>query len=63
MLLVEVNAKQPIERAIKVLKRKWDKSKAMKILKDRKEFTKKSVKRRSELNKAKYVQKKYRSND
>jgi len=63
MLIVEVNAKQPIERALKVLKRKWDKSKAMKILRDRKEFTKKSVKRRSEIGRAKYVQKKYRSND
>jgi small subunit ribosomal protein S21 len=63
MLIVEVNAKQPIERALKVLKRKWDKSKAMKILRDKKEFTKKSVKRRSEIGRAKYVQKKYRSND
>jgi small subunit ribosomal protein S21 len=63
MLVVEVNAKQPIERALKVLKRKWDKSKAMKILRDKKEFTKKSVKRRSEIGRAKYVQKKYRTND
>lgn len=63
MLVVEVNAKQPIERALKVLKRKWDKSKAMKILRDKKEFTKKSVKRRSEIGRAKYIQKKYRSND
>ena len=63
MLLVEVTQKQPIERALKVLKRKWDKSKAMKILRDKKEFTKKSVKRRSELGRAKYIQKKYRTND
>ena len=63
MLIVEVTAKQPIERALKVLKKKWDKSKAMKILKEKKEFTKKSVKRRSEIGRAKYVQKKYRTND
>jgi small subunit ribosomal protein S21 len=63
MLIVEVNAKQPIERALKVLKRKWDKSKAMKILKEKKEYTKKCVKRRSEISKAKYIQKKYRTND
>ena len=56
MLIVEVNAKQPIERALKVLKRKWDKSKAMKILRDKKEFTKKSVKRRQQVKKASYVQ-------
>ena len=63
MLIVEVNAKQPIERALKVLKRKWDKSKSIKILRDKKEFKKKSVKRRDELQRAAYIQKKYRSND
>lgn len=63
MLLVEVTQKQPIERALKVLKRKWDKSKAMKILRDKKEFKKKSVRRRSELGRAEYIQKKYRTND
>ena len=63
MLIVEVNAKQPIERALKVLKRKWDKTKAIKELRERKEFTKKSVKRRAEILRAAYVQKKYRSND
>lgn len=63
MLVVEVTSKQPIEKALKVLKRKWDKSKSMKILRDKKEFTKKSVKRRSEIGRAKYIQKKYRSND
>ncbi len=63
MLIVEVTAKQPIERALKVLKKKWDKSKAIKILKDKKEFKKKSVRRRDELTRAAYIQKKYRSND
>ena len=63
MLIVEVNAKQQIERALKVLKRKWDKTKSMKELRARKEFKKKSVKRRDELQRAAYIQKKYRSND
>jgi len=63
MLIVEVNAKQPIERALKVLKRKWDKTKSMKELRSRKEFKKRSVKRRDELQRAAYIQKKYRSND
>jgi small subunit ribosomal protein S21 len=63
MLIVEVTTKQPIERALKVLKKKWDKSKAMKILRDKKEFKKKSVRRRDELQRAAYIQKKYRSND
>lgn len=63
MLIVEVNAKQPIERALKVLKKKWDKSKAMKILRERKEFKKDSVKKRDQKSRAVYIQKKYRSND
>ena len=63
MLIVEVTAKQPIERALKVLKRKWDKNKTMKELSDRQLFKKKSVKRRDEVKRAAYIQKKYRTND
>jgi len=63
MLIVEVEGKLTIEKALKVLKRKWDKTKAMKELRDRKEFTKKSVKRRAEVTRAAYIQKKYRNND
>lgn len=62
MLIVEITDKQPIERALKILKKKWDKSKAIKILRDKKEFKKKSVKRRDELKRAAYIEKKYRSN-
>lgn len=62
MLIVEVTEKQPIERALKILKKKWDKSKSIKILRDKKEFKKKSVRRRDELQRAAYIQKKYRSN-
>lgn len=63
MLIVEVEGKLTIEKALKILKRKWDKTKAMKELRERKEFTKRSVKRRAEITRASYVQKKYRSND
>ena len=63
MLIVEVNGKQTLEKALKVLKRKWDKTKAMKELRERKEFTKRSVKRRAEITRAAYIHKKYRSND
>ena len=63
MLIVEVNAKQPIEKALKVLKRKWDKNKTMKELRERKEFKKRSVKKRDELKRAAYIKKKYRTND
>jgi small subunit ribosomal protein S21 len=63
MLIVEVNSKQPIEKALKVLKRKWDKTKAMKELRDRKEFIPKSDRKRSDKSRAAYIYKKYRSND
>lgn len=63
MLIVEVNGKQTIDRALKTLKRKWDKNKTMKELRERKEFKKKSVKKRSEKTRAVYIEKKYRSND
>lgn len=63
MLIVKVEGKLTIEKALKVLKKKWDKTKAMKEIRNRKEFTKKSVKRRSEVTRAAYIQKKYRSND
>ena len=62
MLIVEITDKQPIERALKILKRKWDKSKSIKILRDKKEFKEKSVKRRDELKRAAYIEKKYKSN-
>ena len=62
MILVNVEG-TTIEKALKTLKRKWDKTKTLRELRDRKEFTKKSIKRRAEINKAKYVQDKYRNND
>jgi small subunit ribosomal protein S21 len=61
MLIVEVNEKQTIEKALKVLKKKWDKTKAMKELRERKEFIPKSDRKRSAKSRAAYIQKKYRS--
>lgn len=57
MLIVKVDSKTPIEKALKLFKSKVIKTKLMTELKNRKEFTKKSVNRRTELKKAKYVQK------
>jgi small subunit ribosomal protein S21 len=62
MLLVEV-VDGKIEKALKTLKRKWDKTKAMKELRERKEFIKNTDKKRSAKSRAAYIQKKYRSND
>ena len=61
MLIVEVNEKQTIEKALKVLKKKWDKTKALKELRERKEFIPKSDRKRSAKSRAAYIQKKYRS--
>ena len=63
MLIVEVNEKQPIERALKVLKRKGDKTKTIKELRERKNFKKKSDKKRDQKKRAEYIQKKYRTID
>ncbi len=40
MLIVKIEGKETIERAVKKLKRKYDNAKIGKTLRDRKEFTK-----------------------
>ena len=62
MLIVEVKDGK-IDKALKTLKKKWDKTKAMKELRERKEFIPKSDRKRSAKSRAAYNQKKYRSND
>lgn len=57
MLIVNVDSKTPIEKALKLFKSKIIKTKLMSELRKRKEFTKPSVVRRAEVNKAKYVEK------
>jgi|TARA_B110000211_G_scaffold163416_1_gene184566 small subunit ribosomal protein S21 len=60
MLKIEVKKKN-IERSLKELKRKFIKTKSLQECRDRKHHTKKSIKRRETINKAKYLQKKYDS--
>ena len=57
MLKVEVKGGN-IERAIKEMRRKVISTKLIKQLRDNKQFTKPSIKRREEILKAQYVQKK-----
>lgn len=57
MLIVNVDNKTPIEKALKLFKSKVIKTKLMTELKKRKEFTKKSVERRNEIKKAMYNEK------
>jgi small subunit ribosomal protein S21 len=57
MLIVKVDSKTPIEKALKLFKSKVIKTKLMTELKQRKEFTKNSIRRRDEVKKAVYSQK------
>lgn len=63
MLIVKVEKNVTLEKALKIYKSKVIKTKQSRELNERKEFQKKSVKRRNEISKAKYVQKKYKSNN
>jgi small subunit ribosomal protein S21 len=57
MLKVQVKDSVSIDKALKILKKKVKETKQNEILKDRKEFKKKSVKRRDEIKKASFHQK------
>ena len=59
MLIIEVKDTENIDKALKRYKRKFQSTRLMRELRDRREFTKPSVKRRSEMLKAAYRQKKY----
>ena len=56
MLKIEVKEGESIERAIKRYKRKHRNVKIMQQLRERQHFTKPSVKRRQEIQKAEYIQ-------
>lgn len=56
MLIIPVKDGENIDRALKRFKRKFDRTKTMKTLRERKEFTKPSVARRKQVQKAKYIQ-------
>lgn len=62
MLIVKVDNNTPIEKALKLFKSKVIKTKLMSELRNRKEFTKPSITKRKEVNKAKYVEK-YKKKD
>jgi small subunit ribosomal protein S21 len=58
MIIVEIKNNDNIEKALKSLKSKVIKTKQNQILFERKEFTKKSVSKRTQKLKAIYIQKK-----
>jgi small subunit ribosomal protein S21 len=56
MLVVKVKDGEKIERALKRLKRKFRDTKVLQTLRDKKQFTKKSIEKRQNLKKAQYIQ-------
>lgn len=56
MIIVPIKEGENIERALKKFKRKFEKTGTIRELRSRKAFSKNSVKRREEINKAIYVQ-------
>ena len=63
MLIIKIDNKITIEKALKLYKSKVIKTRQSGELFKRKEFVKKSVIKRAELSKAKYVQKKFNSDN
>ena len=58
MLIVEIKNGENIEKSLKTLKSKVIKTKQNQILFERKEYKKKSVLKRTEILKTKYIQRK-----
>jgi small subunit ribosomal protein S21 len=56
MLIIPVKEGENIDRALKRFKRKFDRTGTMRQLRERKQFTKPSVKRRAQIQKAQYIQ-------
>ena len=58
MIIINIKNGDNLDRALKTLKSKVIKTKQNQILNERKEYTKKSVVRRAQILKAKYIQSK-----
>ena len=56
MLIIPVKDGENIDRALKRYKRKFDRTGTLRKLRDRKQFTKPSVRKRGTMQKARYVQ-------
>ena len=56
MLIIPVKEGENIDRALKRYKRKFDKTGTMRQLRDRQQFTKPSVLKRGQVQKAQYIQ-------
>ncbi len=63
MIIIDVTKFGSIEQALKIYKNKTNKIGTVRELRDRQEFVKPSVKRRKEVLKAKYIEKKFNNNN
>ena len=57
MLIIPIKEGENIDRALKRFKRKFDRTGVKRQLQQRKQFTKPSVERRAQIQKAQYIQK------
>jgi small subunit ribosomal protein S21 len=62
-LIIKVKENESVEKALKRFKKKFERTRVLRELRSRKQFTKKSVDRRFEVLKAKYIQKTYGGQD
>ncbi len=62
MIIIDVTKFGSIDQALKLYKSKTNKIGTVRELRDRQEFVKPSVKRRAEIKKAKYIEKKFNNN-
>ncbi len=58
MIKVQVKENESLEKALKRFKKKFERTGVVRELRDRRQFTKPSVKRRLEIIKAEYIQQK-----
>ena len=56
MIIIKITQGNPLEKALKTLKSKVIKTKQNQILFEKREYTKKSVLKRAQILKAKYIQ-------
>ena len=63
MLIIDTRESESLDRALKKYKKKFEKAGLLRELRSRQAFTKKSVRRRSEVLKAAYVQTMRRSEE
>jgi small subunit ribosomal protein S21 len=56
MIIVNIKENESLDRALKKFKKKFEKTGVLRELRDRQQFTKPSIRRRTEIKKAAYKQ-------